>query len=119
MPRRLGWAQLVLCRAGASTIAELAAAGRPALLVPYPHATDDHQTANAKALEAAGGVWVMPEREMTADSLAASLTEKLSNPVLLGTAAMALRAGARKDAARALADEVAALMDHPVRERAA
>ena len=121
MPRRLGWSHLVLCRAGASTIAELSAAGRPALLVPYPHATDDHQTANAKALEAAGGVWVMLEREMTADSLAASLTEKLSNPVLLGTAAMALRAGARKNAARALADEVAALMDgnHPVREQAA
>jgi UDP-N-acetylglucosamine--N-acetylmuramyl-(pentapeptide) pyrophosphoryl-undecaprenol N-acetylglucosamine transferase len=121
MPRRLGWAQLVLCRAGASTIAELAAAGRPALLVPYPHATDDHQTANARALEAAGGVWVMPEREMTPDSLAASLAEKLSNPVLLGTAAMALRAGARTSAARALADEVARLMDgdHPVREQAA
>lgn len=119
MPRRLGWAQLVLCRAGASTIAELAAAGRPALLVPYPHATDDHQTANAKALEAAGGVWVMPERAMTANHLATALAEKLSNPVLLGTAAMALRAGARKDAARALADEVTALMDHPVREQAA
>ncbi len=121
MPRRLGWAHLVLCRAGASTIAELSAAGRPALLVPYPHATDDHQTANAKALEAAGGVWVMPEREMTEDSLATALAEKLSSPVLLGTAAMALRAGARKDAARALADEVTALMDgnHPVREQAA
>ena len=58
---------------------------------------------------------------MTAESLAASLAEKLSNPVLLGTAAMALRAGARTNAARALADEVARLMDgdHPVREQAA
>lgn len=121
MPRRLEWAQLVLCRAGASTIAELAAAGRPALLVPYPHATDDHQTANARALEAAGGVWVLPEHEMTADSLAAAIAEKLSNPVLLGTASMALRAGARTNAARALADEVTRLIDngHPAREQAA
>lgn len=121
MPRRLGWAHLVICRAGASTIAELAAAGRPALLVPYPHATDDHQMANARALEAAGGVWVMPEREMTPDTLASALAEKLSNPVLLGTAAMALRAGARHHAARALADEVAHLMGNgdPIREEAA
>ena len=55
VPERLARAHLVICRSGASTIAELAAVGRPALLVPYPHATDDHQTANARAFADAGG----------------------------------------------------------------
>ena len=50
VPERLASAHLVICRSGASTVAELAAAGRPAILVPYPYATDDHQTANARAL---------------------------------------------------------------------
>ena len=55
VPQRLARAHLVICRAGASTVAELGAVGRPALLIPYPHATDDHQTANAAAFAAAGG----------------------------------------------------------------
>ena len=55
-------AHLVICRSGASTVAELATVGRPAILVPYPHATDDHQTANAQALADAGGGWVVPQR---------------------------------------------------------
>ena len=53
----------MICRAGASTVAELAAAGRPAILLPYPHATDDHQTANAAAFAGAGAGWLMPEAE--------------------------------------------------------
>ena len=61
IPARLARAQLVICRSGASTIAELAAVGRPALLVPYPHATDDHQTANARAFAEAGAGWVIPQ----------------------------------------------------------
>ena len=55
VPQRLARAHLAICRAGASTIAELAAIGRPAVLIPYPYATDDHQTANARAIAAAGG----------------------------------------------------------------
>src|SRR5262249_34186609 len=57
VPARLARAQLLICRAGASTVAELAAAGRPAILVPYPHAADDHQTANAAAFAGAGAGW--------------------------------------------------------------
>ncbi|WP_368735130.1 glycosyltransferase, partial [Escherichia coli] len=55
MPEALAWAHIVIARAGASTIAELTAAGRPAILVPLPTATDDHQTANAREITAAGG----------------------------------------------------------------
>src|SRR5262249_15494898 len=61
MAERIAAAQLVVARSGASTVAELTAAGRPAVLVPYPYATDDHQTANAEAIAAAGGAWLMPQ----------------------------------------------------------
>jgi UDP-N-acetylglucosamine--N-acetylmuramyl-(pentapeptide) pyrophosphoryl-undecaprenol N-acetylglucosamine transferase len=61
MPRRIAEAQLVLCRAGATTLAELALAGRPALLVPYPFAADDHQTKNAEAMAQAGAAVIVPD----------------------------------------------------------
>jgi UDP-N-acetylglucosamine--N-acetylmuramyl-(pentapeptide) pyrophosphoryl-undecaprenol N-acetylglucosamine transferase len=63
------WADLVVCRAGALTIAELSAAGVPAILVPFPHAVDDHQTANAKFLSQAGGAVLLPQKELTAESV--------------------------------------------------
>lgn len=88
MPNKLATAHLVICRAGASTIAELAAAGRPAILVPYPHATDDHQTRNAECLCDAGGGWMIPQEAFTADSLAARLTTLLSNTKSLRTTAL-------------------------------
>ncbi len=69
------WADLVLCRAGAMTIAELAAAGRGALLVPYPHAVDDHQTANARYLSDAGAAILLPQHEFDGSSLAQLLAE--------------------------------------------
>ncbi len=69
------WADLVLCRAGAMTIAELAAAGRGALLVPYPHAVDDHQTANARYLSDAGAAILLPQHEFDGPSLARLLIE--------------------------------------------
>lgn len=66
-------ADLVICRAGASTVTELAAVGAPALFVPFPHAVDDHQTTNAKFLVEAGGGWLVPQGELTPDKLATML----------------------------------------------
>ena len=63
------WADLVLCRSGALTVAELAAAGVASILVPFPHAVDDHQTFNAKFLASAGGAILLPQGEMTAESI--------------------------------------------------
>jgi len=88
MPNKLATAHLVICRAGASTIAELAAAGRPAILVPYPHATDDHQTRNAECLCDAGGGWMIPQEAFTAECLNARLTSLLSNTKSLRTTAL-------------------------------
>ena len=64
------WADLVLCRAGALTVAELAAAGAASMLVPFPHAVDDHQTSNARFLSAAGAAVLLPQDEMTPESVA-------------------------------------------------
>ncbi len=63
------WADLVLCRAGALTVSELAAAGVAGILVPFPHAVDDHQTVNAKFLASAGGAFLLPQNEMTPESI--------------------------------------------------
>ena len=103
MPERLARAHLVICRAGASTIAELAAAGRPALLVPYPHAMDDHQSANARAFAAAGGGWAMPQSTLTDAVLAERLAELLEDAAALQLAAAAARRFAGDDAAERLA----------------
>ncbi len=88
MPNKMAAAHLVICRAGASTIAELAAAGRPAILVPYPHATDDHQTRNAECLCDAGGGWMIPQEAFTADCLKTRLITLLSNTKSLRTTAL-------------------------------
>ncbi len=69
----ISWSHLVICRAGASTLAELAAAGRPAILVPFPHAIDDHQTRNAQGLCDAGGGWMIAQDALTAGALASRL----------------------------------------------
>ncbi|MFZ2006900.1 MAG: undecaprenyldiphospho-muramoylpentapeptide beta-N-acetylglucosaminyltransferase, partial [Stellaceae bacterium] len=99
MPDRLRRAHLVVCRAGASTIAELGVAGRPAILIPYPHAMDDHQTANAGAFAASGGGWAMSQSEFTPGSLAERLSALLADPTALVTAAEAARGFARDGAA--------------------
>jgi UDP-N-acetylglucosamine--N-acetylmuramyl-(pentapeptide) pyrophosphoryl-undecaprenol N-acetylglucosamine transferase len=112
---RLAAAHLVITRAGASTVAELAVAGRPTLLVPLPGAIDDHQTANARALAATGGAWIMPQPTFTAPALSARLTTLLSDPATLATAALAIRAAARPDAATRLADLVEARIDQETR----
>jgi UDP-N-acetylglucosamine--N-acetylmuramyl-(pentapeptide) pyrophosphoryl-undecaprenol N-acetylglucosamine transferase len=103
LPERLGRAHLVICRAGASTCAELTCAGRPAILVPYPSATDDHQTANAQALVAAGAAQLMPERQFTPETLDARLRQLLSRPEQLSAHAAAAHAIGARDAASNLA----------------
>lgn len=110
VPDRLAAAHLVICRSGASTIAELTTVGRPAILVPYPFAIDDHQTANAAALAAAGGAQMMPQPEFTAESLAARLVALLSAPETLAPLAAAARDFGIPDAAGRLADVVCALL---------
>lgn len=111
---RLAGAHLVIARAGASTIAELACAGRPSLLVPLPSAIDDHQAANARALEAAGAALVLPQAGMTPARLAALLAEWLGSPERLAEAAQAAASLGRPQAARALADQVIALADQAI-----
>jgi UDP-N-acetylglucosamine--N-acetylmuramyl-(pentapeptide) pyrophosphoryl-undecaprenol N-acetylglucosamine transferase len=106
VPERLAQTHLMISRSGASTVAELTAAGRPAILVPFPHATDDHQTANARALADAGAGWLVPDRDDAAASLAARLRALLAQPEALVKAAAAARALGAPDAAHRLADEV-------------
>jgi len=96
------WADLVICRAGALTIAELAAAGVASILVPFPHAVDDHQTGNAKFLVNVGGAFLLPQTELTPDSIA--LIRNYSRSQLLEMAEKA-RSLAKPDAT----DEVANL----------
>ena len=110
MPERLHAAHLVICRSGASTVAELTAAGRPAILIPYPFATDDHQTANARALDTAGAAWLMPEAQTTAAMLADRLASLAADTERLGRAADVARALGRRDAAARLADLVTSLI---------
>jgi UDP-N-acetylglucosamine--N-acetylmuramyl-(pentapeptide) pyrophosphoryl-undecaprenol N-acetylglucosamine transferase len=106
MPERLRSAHLVIARSGASTVAELAAAGRPSILIPYAAALDDHQTANASALVDVGGAWHLTEANMTSDALAALIAEALSTPSALAKAATAALNAARTNAADALADVI-------------
>ncbi|MDR3538186.1 MAG: undecaprenyldiphospho-muramoylpentapeptide beta-N-acetylglucosaminyltransferase [Acetobacteraceae bacterium] len=112
---RLLAAHLVIARAGASTVAELAVAGRPAILVPLPGAIDDHQSANARALAAAGGAWVMPQPVFTPEALAERLPLLLDDPATLTQAAVGARSQARADAAARLADIVEVLMRQEAR----
>ena len=94
------WADLVVCRAGALTIAELAAAGVPGVLVPYPYAVDDHQTGNALFLSQAGGAVLLPQKELTAETI--SLIRNYTREQLLQMAEKA-RELARPDATLAVA----------------
>lgn len=109
VPERMSGAHLVIARSGASTVAELTALGRPAILVPYPHAIDDHQTANARAVDEAGGAWLMPQPAFTSEALAGRLESLFTQPGTLARAAGCARAAGRPDAAALLADLVAAL----------
>ncbi len=103
MAQAYGWADLVICRAGALTLAELTAAGVGALLVPYPHAVDDHQTANARWLCAAGAAELLPESTLDAGTLMARVQALAADRGLLLRMAQAARAQARIDAADVVA----------------
>lgn len=111
MPKRLSEAHLVIARAGASTMAELTCVGRPAILVPYPFAVDDHQTANAARLCDDAGAWMIPQADLTADLLSDRLVQLLENPAVLKSAAAAAARIGMPQATRKLADMAAALAD--------
>lgn len=106
VPQQLAAAHLVVTRAGASSIAEVTTVGRPAILVPYPHSVDDHQSFNAHAVDAAGGGWLMPDESFTSAALAERLTALFTQPRTLENAAAASRTAGRPDAAIRLADIV-------------
>jgi UDP-N-acetylglucosamine--N-acetylmuramyl-(pentapeptide) pyrophosphoryl-undecaprenol N-acetylglucosamine transferase len=110
MAAAYAWADLVICRSGALTLAELAAAGVPAILVPYPHAVDDHQTRNAEAMVAAGAARLVAEGDEFVKRLGA-MFEEIGERSRLLTMAQAARSLAKPDAAHRIADicrEVAA-----------
>ena len=113
MPARLAVAHLVVARAGASTIAELTAAGRPAILVPLPSAMDDHQTANAREMADTGGAVSIAQAGFTPQALADAVARLAATPESLAEAAALARAKGRPDAARALADLVERLAGTP------
>lgn len=106
LPQRMAAAHLVIARSGASTVSELAVIGRPAILIPYPFATDDHQTANAGVLADAGAAWLIQQRDLTAEKLSALLGEIFAQPDELARRAEAAASLGRPDAAKRLADLV-------------
>ncbi|TDV55707.1 UDP-N-acetylglucosamine-N-acetylmuramylpentapeptide N-acetylglucosamine transferase [Pseudomonas graminis] len=104
MAQAYGWADLVVCRAGALTISELAAAGLPSLLVPLPHAIDDHQSRNAEYLAREGAAFVMPQATTGAAEMAARLKEVLMQPEQLNRMAVTARQLAKPDATNTVVD---------------
>jgi UDP-N-acetylglucosamine--N-acetylmuramyl-(pentapeptide) pyrophosphoryl-undecaprenol N-acetylglucosamine transferase len=106
MDREMNAADLVVCRSGATTLAELTAAARPAILIPFPGATDDHQRRNAEALVNAGAAKMIDQRDLTGERLATELLALAANEVerrRMGKAASQL---ARPDAARVIVDRI-------------
>ncbi len=104
MSEKLADAHLFIGRAGASTIAELSAAGRPAILIPFPSATDDHQTANAREMTKAGGARTIQQTDFRPDVLARQIEAMAADPLALNNAAARALSVGRPHAARDLAD---------------
>ncbi|MGH6760010.1 MAG: undecaprenyldiphospho-muramoylpentapeptide beta-N-acetylglucosaminyltransferase [Phyllobacterium sp.] len=104
MPRRMAEAHFVMSRSGASTVSEIAAIGRPAVLVPFPYALDHDQAANAAALQAAGGAEVIRQAELSPERIAAILTDAMNEPERLARIAENARSVGKPDATRLLAD---------------
>ncbi len=113
-PERLRWAHLVIARAGASTVAELACAGRPAIFVPYPHAMDDHQTYNVVDMVEAGGAVAFQQPDFTAAAVAKHIQRMALEPGALEDAAERAASCGLPDATRDLADLVESLAAPPM-----
>lgn len=106
MPAAYGKADIVIGRAGAGTVFELAAMGKPSILIPYPHAADDHQTCNARMLSDAGGAIMIPQDELDPDRLAGVLAGFMEDRGPLEKMAVEAGKTARPDAARDIADQI-------------
>jgi UDP-N-acetylglucosamine--N-acetylmuramyl-(pentapeptide) pyrophosphoryl-undecaprenol N-acetylglucosamine transferase len=100
------WADMVVCRSGASTLAELTAIGKPAIVIPYPYAIGDHQTRNARVLESGGAVKMIRDQDLSNGSLVKEIRSMAENPVLLRDMAEKSRKFGRPDAARTIALEI-------------
>lgn len=111
IPRRMSEAQLIISRAGASSVADISVIGRPAILIPFAAATGDHQTANARGLVEAGAAILIPESALDVPALGAQIRAVLENPKAAVQMAHNALANARPDAATALADLVEQLAE--------
>jgi UDP-N-acetylglucosamine--N-acetylmuramyl-(pentapeptide) pyrophosphoryl-undecaprenol N-acetylglucosamine transferase len=111
VPRRMSEAQLVISRAGASSVADISVIGRPSILIPFPHATDDHQTANARGLVEAGGAILIPESRLDVDTLSQQIALVLGDPQGAEQMAAAALGQGKPDAADALVALVEGLAD--------
>jgi len=105
---------LIVCRAGATTLAELTACGRPAILVPYPHAAAGHQSTNAMAMAARGAAMTMEEADLTPERLAMLISGLLHDRTSIKTMASAARGLARRGAAARLLQECRAVLDEAI-----
>ena len=109
VPRRMSEAQLVISRAGASSVADISVIGRPAILIPYPHAASDHQTANARGLSEAGAAVVIQEAELSVEMLSEQIAGILNNPQQALQMTQVALSVAMPDAPTTLADMVETL----------
>jgi UDP-N-acetylglucosamine--N-acetylmuramyl-(pentapeptide) pyrophosphoryl-undecaprenol N-acetylglucosamine transferase len=114
MARAYASASLVVARAGATTLAELCAIGKPSILIPYPHAAEDHQTKNARAMEEAGAAIAIAESELTAEGLAKQVRTLLVGRSERRAMAEAARALGRPEAAAAIVDDLCAYLGVPI-----
>jgi UDP-N-acetylglucosamine--N-acetylmuramyl-(pentapeptide) pyrophosphoryl-undecaprenol N-acetylglucosamine transferase len=101
---------MVVCRAGATTLAEITASGKPSILIPLPTATDDHQRKNAEVLARVGAAEVIDQRELSGDRLAGRVMAMAANPAGRQAMSQAARTLARPDAARTIVARAVALM---------
>jgi UDP-N-acetylglucosamine--N-acetylmuramyl-(pentapeptide) pyrophosphoryl-undecaprenol N-acetylglucosamine transferase len=110
LPEIMAASALVIARAGASTVAELAVVGRPSILVPLPHALDNDQLQNATSLAESGGGWCIEQKDLSVERLAGEIERLMRSPETLAAAAAKAKAAGRPDAVARLADAVVALM---------
>jgi UDP-N-acetylglucosamine--N-acetylmuramyl-(pentapeptide) pyrophosphoryl-undecaprenol N-acetylglucosamine transferase len=111
MAERIASAQMLICRSGASTVSEISVIGRPAILVPYPHALDHDQSANAAALAAKGGAEVIQQRDLSPERLSGMIADWMNDPERLAEMALAAKGTGKPNAADLLADMVEAIAD--------